>query len=270
MAASDKAKQAEIDAFKRLSKLLGNPEAFAEPAGFDTGFPDFGFRLQAEKKNVDVHIEYKADPKAQMGSMRDWKFNGKQFIISANDKDNSDKQTLIAVMNSDQSCVKNGVRILKDAQMYFDKKVTEISSGMLTIEKDQKVRRAKLLNFTHNTANYQLAKIENADMGQKILDHYHNKFVKSIRSDADHSILMMMIGKEIWFIEEKGNLSAKGKLQIAEKFGVNNIAVMNQLKANLEVRIQPRGLSSPNKPVSIDVMASFRLAGRPSAGTTII
>ena len=45
---------------------------------------------------------------------------------------------------------------------------------------------------------------------------------------------------------------------------------MNQLKANLEVRIQPRGLSAPGKPVSIDVMASFRLAGKPSAGTTVI
>lgn len=268
MAASDKAKQAEINAFRKLKKLLGDPEAFAEPAGFDTGFPDFGFRLAANKKIVDVHIEYKADAKAQMGSMRDWVYDGKAF--TTNDKKSEDKQTLIAVMNADAECKKNGNRLLNDFKTYFDRRVTKIYSGVLTIEPDKKVRRGKLLNFTHNTENYQLAKIENATLGQKILDHYHNKFKKSIRSDADHSILMMMIGDEIWFIEETGSLDRDGKQKIAEKFGVRNIAVMNQLKANLEVRIQPRGLSAPDKPVSIDVMANFRLAGRPSAGTKII
>ena len=203
-----------------------------------------------------------------MGSMRDWVFDGKTF--STNDKESQDKQTLIAVMNASPDCIKNGKRILDDAKKYFDKRVQKIYSGMLTIESNKDLRRSKLVNFTHNTANYQLAKIENATLGQKILDHYHHKFVKSKRSDADHSILMMMIGEEIWFIEESGNLSPAEKKMVAEKFGVKNIAVMNQLKANLEVRIQPRGLSAPGKPVSIDVMASFRLAGKPSAGTKII
>lgn len=268
MAASDKAFQAELDAFTKLKKLLGNPEAFAEPAGFGTGFPDFGFRLMANKKKIDVHIEFKADPKAQMGSMRDWSFDGRTF--TTNDKNSSDKETLIAVMNADSECKKNGIRLLKDLQTYFDKRVSKIYSGALTVESDKKLRRSKLLNFKQNTSNYQLAKIENATLGQKILDHYSAKFKKSQRGDADHHILMMMIGKEIWFLEEKGNASPQEKQMIAQKFGVQNIAVMSSLKANLEVRIQPRGLSSPDKPVSIDVMASFRLAGRPSAGTTVI
>lgn len=268
MAASSKAELAEKQAYEKLHRLLGNPPAFAEPAGFSTDFPDFGFRLQVDKKNVDIFIEYKADAKAQMGSMRDWKFDGSKFYTS--DKTNAEKEGLIAVMNASPECVKNGKRILTDMKTYFDKNVKEISSGMLTIEKDQKVRRAKLLNFTHNTANYQLAKIENAAMGQGILDHYHKKFIKGIRSDADHSILMMMIDNELWFIEERGSLSASSKTKVAEKFNVPNLAVMSSLKANLEVRIQPRGLSAPNKPVSIDVMASFRLAGKPSAGTRVI
>lgn len=268
MAVSDKAKQAEIEAFKKLKKLLGNPEAFAEPAGFDTGFPDFGFRLNVDRKDVDIHIEYKADPKAQMGSMRDWFFDGKKF--TTNDKVSEDKQTLIAVMNASSDCVKNGIRLLNDAKKYFDKRVSKIYSGMLTVESDKKLRRAKLLNFVHNTANYQLAKIENAQLGQKVLDHYHAKFKKAERSDADHSILLMMIGKEVWFVEESGSLSIGSKQKIAEKFGVQSIPTLNALKANLEVRIQPRGLSAPDKPVSIDVMANFRLAGRPSAGATVI
>lgn len=268
MATSNKAEIAEKQAYEKLHKLLGRPQAFAEPAGFSTDFPDFGFRLQVEKKNVDVFIEYKADAKAQMGSMRDWRFNGSQFYTT--DKGNSEKEGLIEVMNSSPDCVKNGKRILSDMRNYFDKGVKEISSGMLTIEKDQSQRRAKLLNFVHNTQNYQLAKIENNAMGQGILDHYHKKFTKGIRPDADHSILMMMIGDDVWFIEEKGTLSAAGKKMVAEKFGVNNFATMNALKANLEVRIQPRGLSAPGKPVSIDVMASFRLAGKPPTGTRVI
>lgn len=268
MAASDRAQQAEINAYNKLMKLLGNPEAFAKPAGFGTGFPDFGFRLLIGQKKVDIHIEYKADPKAQMGSMRDWSFDGNKF--TTNDKQSSDKETLISVMNADPECKKNGVRLLKDFKQYFDKRVTKIYSGVLTIENDKKKRRTNLLTFVQNTANYQLAKIENATLGQKILDHYHNKFYKAIRGDADHSILMMMIGNEIWFVEERGTLDAAGKKMVAEKFGVSNFAVMNSLKANLEVRIQPRGLSGPDKPVSIDVMASFRLAGKPSSGTTVI
>ena len=268
MAASDKAQQAEINAYKKLKKVLGDPKAFAEPAGFATGFPDFGFQIMVDQKQVDIHIEYKADAKAQMGSMRDWLFDGNKF--TTNDKNSSDKETLIEVMNKSKDCVTNGKRLLKDAKTYFDKRVTKIYSGMLTVESDKNKRRSKLLDFVHNTKNYQLAKIESADLGQKILDHYHNKFLKSIRGSADHSILMMMIDKELWFLEERGSLSDEGKKKVAAKFGVTNIATMSTLTANLEVRIQPRGLSAPGKPVSIDVMASFRLAGKPSAGTTVI
>ena len=268
MAASSKAEAAEKEAYQKLHRLLGNPPAFAQPAGFSTDFPDFGFRLNVDRKNIDVFIEYKADAKAQMGSMRDWKFDGTKFYTS--DKTNAEKEGLIAVMNKSSDCVKNGKRILGDMKTYFDKSVKEISSGMLTTIKDQQLRRAKLVNFTHNTANYQLAKIENSAMGQGILDHYHKKFTKGLRSDADYSILMMMIGDELWYLEDSGTIDPSSKTKIAEKFGVKNFAVMNSLKANLEVRIQPRGLSAPNKPVSIDVMASFRLAGKPSAGTRVI
>jgi len=45
---------------------------------------------------------------------------------------------------------------------------------------------------------------------------------------------------------------------------------MSGLSANLEVRIQPRGLNSPNKHASIDVMASFRLGGAPGAGVKVL
>ena len=137
MAISTAAQQAEINAFNSLSRVLKGAKAFAKPAGFETSFPDFGFRLNVNKKIVDLHIEYKADAKAQMGSMRDWIFDGNQF--NTPDKQSEDKQDLIDIMNSNSVCKQNGRRLLADFKKYFNPQVTKIYSGMLTIEKDQKL-----------------------------------------------------------------------------------------------------------------------------------
>lgn len=268
MAISSAAQQAEINAFNSLSRLLKGSTAFAKPAGFETSFPDFGFRLNVNEKIVDLHIEYKADAKAQMGSMRDWVFDGNQF--STPDKQSEDKQDLIDIMNSSSECKQNGRRLLADFKKFFNPKTMKIYSGMLTIEKDQKVRRANLLKFVDGTKNYQLAKIDNADLGKKIISHYKHKFKKSKKSDADYSMLLMMIGREIFFIEEDGKLSKDEESDLLKKLGLLSIPTMRDLKAQLEVRIQPRGLSAPNKPVSIDVMASFRLSGKSLSGATVI
>ena len=83
-------------------------------------------------------------------------------------------------------------------------------------------------------------------------------------------MLMMMIDNEIWFIDEIGTATKEVKQGILEKFGAKSIPVLSNLGAALEVRIQPRGLSAPGKPVSIDVMASFRLSGKPSNGLKVI
>lgn len=265
MGISSAAQQAEISAFKKVKKALGNAEAFAEPAGFETAFPDFGFRVYIDQKPVDIHIEYKADKKAQMGSMRDWTFNGSAFTTS---KQDPAKEDLIAMMNASPECVKNGKRLLSDFKKHFDKRVKSIYSGMLTIEPDQKLRRAKLKQFVANTENYSLAKITSDDLGNKILDHYKKKFKKVKRSDASSSLLMMMLGNEIYFIDRIGTVKDDLKI-ISGMLSSQPIPTMRNLSASLEVRIQPRGLSSEGKPVSIDVMASFRLAGKTAAGASV-
>ena len=267
MAVSSAAQKAESNAFARLSKKLGKPHAFAEPAGFETAFPDFGFRIFVGGKKVDLHIEYKADAKAQMGSMRDWAFDGTKF--STPDSSNDEKSELIDIMNSSRDCVANGKRLLSDFQKYSDKSIKKIYSGMMTIEKDKEVRRAKLVHFANNTKNYQLAKIDDKAIGQKIIQHYKYKFTKSMRKDADYSLLLMMIDDQMWYVDSKGTLSNADQQKVADMLG-GKIPVMSSLKAQLEVRIQPRGLSAPNKPVSIDVMASFRLSGAPPSGLKVI
>lgn len=267
MAASTAAQQAEKKAFDHVSQLLGRPEVFAEPAGFETAFPDFGFRIYVDKKPVDIHIEYKADAKAQMGSMRDWVFDGSRF--STTDSGNENKRDLIDLMNKSPEALKNAKRLLDDLKKYFDSRVTKLYSGSLTLVTDKKERRAKILSFRDNVENYQIAKIDNAQLGAQVITHYKNKFAKSIRRDAAYNVLLMMIGNVIWFVDDQGTADTALKKAVAERFGISSWSVMTALKAQLEVRIQPRGLSNPDKPVSIDVMASFRLSGKPTGGSNI-
>lgn len=266
MAVSSAAARAEIKAFEKVSKKLGKPEAFARPAGFETSFPDFGFRLNIGGKKVDLHIEYKADSKAQMGSMRDWIFDGIEYSTPS---DSEEKQDLIAIMNQSTTAITNGKRLLKDLQKYADTKIKSIYSGTMTVEKDQQSRRLKLENFAKNTENYQIAKINDTSMGDKIIAHYKKKFKKSQKRDADASALLMMIGDDIWLVDKTNHYTTEVDKSIAAMLGAKSLPKMGKMQAQLEVRIQPRGLSAPGKPVSIDVMASFRLSGGLSGGLTV-
>ena len=269
--ASDKAFQDEINAFKALkTKLSEVATAFQEPAGADAGFPDFGFTVElGGSKKIDCHIEYKNSHTAQMGSMRDWKFDGKSFYTP--DQDNDQKQSLITLMNGTPSAVTEGKRLLKDLKDHFHKDVKEISSGALSVVKDKGLRHALAHNFAENTRDYQIANIADAQLGAKIITHYKNKFQKSIvRQRAQGHILMMMIKDELWYVDTSGEVSDNNLNVIAGLFGATKLNKMTGLTAKLEVRIQPRGLTNPSKMASIDVMASFRLKGKPTGGAKVV
>lgn len=268
---SSKAFQDEIDAYKALSKKLADVgDAFQEPAGADAGFPDFGFTVSlGGAKKIDCHIEYKNSHTAQMGSMRDWKYDGRNFYTP--DTTSEQKQELIALMNGTPSAKTEANRLLKDLQKHFHKDIKEIYSGSLSIVKDKSVRHALAHNFAENTANYQIANIADAQMGNKIIAHYKTKFQKSIsRARAEGHILMMMIKDELWYVDTSGSVSDNDLNTIAGIFGASSLKKLTNLTAKLEVRIQPRGLSNPSKPASIDVMASFRLKGKPTGGAKVI
>jgi len=274
MGANTKAFDDEIAAFKALKKRLGkNHPSFAEPMGADAGFPDFGFTINLDDKNkVDVHIEYKNSHTAQMGSMRDWRFDGSKFYTP--DKKSEAKQELITLMNNTPEAVANGKRLLKDFKKYFHAKTKEISSGMLSIVPDKFARRPLTENFANNTENYNVANISSNTLGNKIISHYKSKFKKNIRPGIRKNVLAMMIGKEIWIVDSTGSLTKKELTQIATIFGSKTeFNKLSNLTAKLEVRIQPRGLNAPAsnpKPTTIDVMASYRLQGKPIRGTSII
>lgn len=274
MAVSDRAFQAEEAAFKAIQiKVKEYATAFVQPAGAAKGFPDFGFAFVLPNgRKIDVHIEYKLDAKAQMGSMRDWKFSGQKFYSP--DTQNDQKAELIDLMNNTPIAVSNAKRILDDLKKHFSKDVVEISSGSLSIIKDKFIRRVCTENFIKNSKNYVIANISSATLGGKILTHYKDKFKKSIRRTVDGSVLIMMIGKDIWIVDVSGRVTDADVKIIGTLMGAKqNIRTMTSLSAKLECRIQPRGLSAPAtnpKPTSIDVMASYRLDQKPSGGVTIL
>jgi hypothetical protein len=274
------AEQAEKQAFEKVRKLLPVKKVIASPAGSATNFPDFGFRIVINKKNVDLHFEYKMDYKAPMGSMRDWVFDGTNFNLSASSTSESDpnKQLLIDVMNSSSKAKTEAKRLLKDLQTYFSANVKRLHSGSLVVITDKKERKDRLYNFSTNTDNTQIANISSSILGDQIKKHYHKKFHANLQRDADYSILFFMIGTTIWFVEDTGTLPEPDKLSIAKYFGKNSISVLPALTANLEVRISPRPGAAKTDPKKfwasntnphLDVLASFRLQSKPSGGVTI-
>jgi hypothetical protein len=268
------ADQKEKEAFKKVKNLLPkNTIVLTEPRGSDAGWPDFGFRVLVASKKVDILIEYKADVMAQMGSMRDWKFDGRNFTAATIDEN---KEMLLELMNNDVGCRDKGVKLLAHFKKNFDPKINQIYSGMLSVESDKNKRLQKLKLFESNTSTkvssknmgYNLATIESPSLGKKIIDHYLAKFKKATKTDSDHSILMFMFDNQLFFIHDEGSLSNKDKELIPVLFGAKKIPVLNNIAARLEVRIQPRGLSGGDKAASIDVMASLRMRSKP-IGLTI-
>jgi hypothetical protein len=266
--ASDKAFQDEINAFNKLKNMLGSAIVFQAPAGADAGFPDFGFTLILPNKKINLHIEYKNAHTAQMGSMRDWVFDGNKYYT--NDKNSEQKQELLTIMNNTPDAIKNGKRLLSDLQKYFSSQVKSIYSGAMTVIKDNVARKAAAKNFANSTKNYQIANIANSTLGDKILTHYKSKFKKSsTKFSANGHVLIMMIKDEMWYVDKSSSVTDADIKMIASFLGIKSLNKLNGLVAALEVRIQPRGLNS-DKPASIDVMASYRLKGKPTGGQKVI
>jgi hypothetical protein len=266
--ASDKAFQDEINAFNKLKNMLGSAIVFQAPAGADAGFPDFGFTLILPNKKINLHIEYKNAHTAQMGSMRDWVFDGNKYYT--NDKNSEQKQELLTIMNNTPDAIKNGKRLLSDLQKYFSSQVKSIYSGAMTVIKDNVARKAAAKNFANSTKNYQIANIANSTLGDKILTHYKSKFKKSsTKFSANGHVLIMMIKDEMWYVDKSSNVTDADIKMIASFLGIKSLNKLSGLVAALEVRIQPRGLNS-DKPASIDVMASYRLKGKPTGGQKVI
>lgn len=265
-----KALNDEKDAYKKVGKLFPNAKSLVEPAGFDTGFPDFAYRTTLKSgKVIDVHFEFKQSANAPMGSMRDWIFDGREFTTP--DVSNESKQELIYMMNNTPTAITNGKRLLKGLQTHVSKDIKRLYSGSLGIIKDKMTRKFLIRQFMDNMENYTIATVKGDALGNKIIEHYKKKFVVNLERGSDASILLMMLKDTVWIVDTNKPITSAEQNEVAAQLGLSSFTKLKGLKANLECRIQPRSTEDEKpKQASIDVMASFRLSGRPAGGGKVI
>lgn len=243
----------ERTAFRELRKRA-DFEVFARPSGADKAFPDFGLRAWIGGEAIDIHFEYKQDRYAQMGSMRDWSFDGNNFSASSLD---DNKELMLNIMQQNDTCVKNAKKILKEFQEHCDPRITTVSSGMLGVIRDTAERREKVRNFAQTVDSYMLARIANTELGEALLNYYRGKFTPN--PEATTSILVLMLGDEMYKVQTSGKRLTNAKRDVLlDLIGVSDLPAMEDPIAQLEVRIQPWGLNN-TKAVRIDVMATYRL-----------
>lgn len=255
----------ERQAFNKVKTLLGDSvRVFARPKGFNQSFPDFGFRLQINGKNVDLHFEYKSDHHAQMGSMRDWIFNGARFLAP---NATLEKQQLLYIMNNEPHVIEAAHKLLHSFRKHADRRISSIHSGMLGVEKNLDQRRAKLRKFIENVPNYSIATIRSNELGTQVINFYTRKFHENIKPLADCSYLFFIIDDTLYYVTSHGNVDPETEAILADKLKAKSFIPVSNMGAQLEVRYQPGGLN--NRRVRIDVMAQFRLTGKPSNGWLI-
>ena len=279
------ADQKEIEAFYAINQMLENDSptnyAFVTPRGSDTGFPDFGFNVRtSNRKSIDVHIEFKKDAGAYMGSMRDWVFDGRQYRPGAKAIDDADKELMLLSMNKNPTIVAGGKRLLKafdDAAKKHGLRVKELANytlARLAPPKERKLRQAVAQEVKNNNVQ-QIGNIQGG-FGSTIIDFYNKKFKKAIRSSADGSILLFMIKDRVWLMNQDGNVDQDDIKEIAQKFGVREFDSRNfnrsSIDADLEVRISIRKADDLFKQPFIDVKAGMKMRRQsaPRGGTRII
>jgi hypothetical protein len=247
------ADRAERQAYLSVKRLLGNPRSFQQPRGSAAGFPDFGFTLNTYEGRVDLHFEYKKNRKARLGSTHKWKFDGDTFFYDHNPTE--EEELIAAMLNKTPVAKANGQRILQGMQNHFDSRITEVSGTSFNVETDVKVRAKKIAKFKQKVNPLTIAPpIVLTDDEDVVLSRYKRKFKKSIRPTTQYSVLFMLIGNEIWFVDEHGYLPEEHKKMIARLFGNENIPVLKSLATQIEARIS-LGTVRPR----IDVVAESRL-----------
>lgn len=240
-------------AYRRLKKR-GNFKSFATPSGASADFPDFGLRTTIDDIVIDLHFEYKQSRYAQMGSMRDWVFDGEQFTSPADNDDT--KHMMLLAMNSSPECIRSAQDMLLQFQQYCDADISFIGGAMLNHIKDMDERRAKLDAFKTAVSSFTIANIKGEDLGEAMMNHYRSKFEP--RPKADVSYLLMIIGNQIYVVERDGPaLQADTKKKLCDLIGCDSLPNMQPPTASLEVRVQPIGIGGGR--AKIDPMASFRL-----------
>lgn len=248
---------AEKAAFKKIGELTGGV-VFQKPAGFDGGFPDFGYTVTIDGKDIDLYFEYKMDDNAQMSGISTWSYKNNTFYTNRTD---DEAQTIINLMRRDQGVKKNAQSILDIVKGLLGRKIgVTFDSGCLGANKRKLIKQFDELV----AGNKVLGTIKSSMLGNTFKNIYINKYKKAKSTRSNDSVLLMMIDNKIWMLDKDGvTIDELKKIRKMLDNKSQTIPAMRSVTCTLGVRIITRSNGS------IETKALLKLANKVSSNLTV-
>lgn len=235
-------------------------ELWQSPAGDANIFPDIGASIELPSGLLNVHIEIKQSKNDQMGSIRNWTFDGSRF--DATHYENPNTRIIIDMLNDDPVAVGNAKRMMKELNKFFDKKIHLLSSGCLSVVTDKKERYERLKAFNESkSVNTMILSRTGPDVGTMIIKHYKKKYKP--KGDGDN-VLAMVMGNEMFLVKTHKVPSSDMLRELADALELEDEIpfIPSSFEGGIEVRVQPRHMSKKGaSPVTLDTMANLRGKG---------
>lgn len=247
----------EKSAFEKIGKLTGGT-SFQDPAGFDGGFPDFGYTVTIDGQDIDLYFEYKMDDNAQMSGISTWSYKNNTFYTTRKD---DEAQTIINLMRRDQGLKKNAQYMVDIVKGLLGRKIgVEFNSGCLGTNKIRLIKDFDKLVEGRKV----LGTIKSTMLGKVFKNIYINKYKKAKIGRPNPSILLMMIDNKIWMLDKDGVTT--NQIKMVRKMLDNksqSIPAMRSVTCTLGVRIIPRSNGS------IETKALLKLTNKVSSNLTV-
>jgi hypothetical protein len=128
------------------------------------------------------------------------------------------------------------------------------------VEKDKQrtVDQAQKRAIDQAASGYTLTTVADARLGGTIVEMYQGKFRRENKNRK--SMCLFMVDKDIFLIDQHKITKSDGLL-VSTMLGIKETIPEADFHAKLEVRIQPRGITT-GKRLRVDTLASLRLTGR--------
>jgi hypothetical protein len=229
--------------FKKKGLETNNEvEIWQPPAGSDAGWPDIGMAIKLDGQVINLHIEAKKNVTDDMGSLRSWIFNGKEFTVDEA-KEGEDVRVILSVMNNNKEALKNAKTTLRILKKFFKSPVIRSGVTPFAAFADKQVRLDKAVGFIReikkkikgksDSAGIQIARVKSGEIGSLVVDHYNNKF----RARSGKNLLMFTAQNQLWMLPGK-KADPKAKKAIEDWLGIDTIPTLPKKGLGiLEIRV---------------------------------
>ena len=234
--------------FKKKGVETENPvDIWQAPAGSDAGWPDIGLTVELDGQTINLHIEAKKSVNDDMGSLRSWLFDGRQFTVDQA-KEGDDVRVILSVMNNNKEAMKNAKASFRILKKILKAKIMRNGVTPFAAFADKQERLDKAVEFIRavkkvikggkeGSAGFQIAIVKSGEIGSLVIDHYNNKF----RARKGKNLLMFTAQNQLWMIPGK-KADAKAKKSIEDWLGIGKIPTLPKNGiGKLEVRVGLRG-----------------------------